>query len=112
MTEYLFSYGTLQEEAVQMQLFSRRLIGDKDILIGYKTSQIELTEEGFSGFTEQATYLIALPSDNDADVIEGTAFKVSKQELLLADGYEPDEYRRELVTLASGKRAWIYLKGD
>ena len=40
--------------------------------------------------------------------IEGTVFEISEEELLLADGYEPDGYERHKVVLQSGNRAWIY----
>lgn len=110
MTEYLFSYGTLRDGEVQMELFGRQLTGHNDIVKGYKTSEIELDEEGFVGFTEQATYLIASVSDDENDAIEGTALEVTVDELLLADKYEPEEYERERVTLGSGKQAWIYLR--
>ena len=110
MTEYLFSYGTLRDGEVQMELFSRYLTGHQDILKGYKTSKIELDEEGFTGFCEHETYLIASVSEDENDAIEGTALEVTGDELLLSDEYEPEEYQRERVTLASGKQAWIYLR--
>ena len=110
MTEYLFSYGTLRDGEVQMELYRRHLTGHNDILRGYKTLEIVLDEDGFCGFSEQATYLIASVSDDENDVIEGTALEVTGDELLRADEYEPEEYQRERVTLASGKQAWIYLR--
>lgn len=110
MIEYLFSYGTLQEAETQLELFGRRLVGHEDILQGYKTSEIELTEEGFAGFSEQAKYLIASASNDESDAIEGTALEVTEAELLIADEYEPEEYKRERVTLGSGRQAWIYLR--
>ncbi len=110
MTEYIFSYGTLQDGEVQMELFGRHLIGHTDILKGYNTTEIELNEEGFVGFSEREKYLIASISDDEKDAIEGTALEVTMDELLLADEYEPEEYKRELVTLESGKQAWIYLR--
>ena len=110
MTEYLFSYGTLQQAETQLELFGRRLVGHKDILKGYKTSEIELDEEGFVGFSEQAKYLIASASSDENDAIEGMALEVTECELLVADEYEPEEYKRLQVKLGSGKLAWIYLK--
>jgi hypothetical protein len=35
-TEKLFSYGTLQYEAVQLDTFGRTLLGQKDVLLGYR----------------------------------------------------------------------------
>lgn len=34
-SEKLFSYGTLQQETVQLSTFGRKLQGTADVLIGY-----------------------------------------------------------------------------
>ena len=47
MKEYLFSYGTLQKDKVQLDLFGRLLNGTKDILKGYKLFPIEIKDEKF-----------------------------------------------------------------
>jgi hypothetical protein len=36
-------------------------------------------------------------------------FEVSTDELLVADKYEPANYKRVKVELDSGKKAWIYI---
>jgi hypothetical protein len=36
MDEYLFSYGTLQDEAVQLATFGRRLSGEPEVLEGFR----------------------------------------------------------------------------
>ena len=46
---------------------------------------------------------------NPSDVVAGTAFAVTKSELLRADAYEPAGYTRTLVQLRSGLNAWVYL---
>ena len=43
------------------------------------------------------------------DQVKGTVYEVSDAELLLADQYEPENYKRIKVELDSGKSAWIYL---
>ena len=43
-----------------------------------------------------------------ADMIEGTVFEVSEEELFFADQYEPENYQRVKVVLQSGKEAWVY----
>jgi hypothetical protein len=42
----LFSYGTLQQEEVQVAIFERKLRGDQDELVGYEQAPliIELTQ--------------------------------------------------------------------
>ena len=109
MTEYLFSYGTIQKEIVQMELFDRLLNGTKDILKGYKLSSIKIKEESFLSKSEQEYHLIVIPSKDNTDIIEGTVYEISEEDLLLADKYEPEEYKRVKVMLQSGKEAWIYV---
>lgn len=43
-TEHLFSYGTLQLEAVQLSTFGRRLAGHADQLPGYRLAMIEIRD--------------------------------------------------------------------
>ena len=109
MNEYLFSYGTLQQEKVQMDLFSRILKGTKDVLKGYKASPIEITDETFLATGDGKIQKIAMKSDDNNDSIEGTVFELSGKELLHTDSYEPPDYKRIKVELASGKKAWIYM---
>ena len=109
MYEYLFSYGTLQKEKVQLDLFGRVLKGSGDILKGYKTSMIEITDETFLAKGDGKYQQIATKTNDLNDSIEGTVFEVSAEELLHADKYEPDNYKRLQVALASGKKAWIYM---
>jgi hypothetical protein len=106
--EYLFSYGTLQKDQVQLNLFGRLLPGIRDRLIGYKIVPIDITDEQFLSTGEQKTQLTVRYSNDKNDIIEGTVFGISANELLIADKYEPDNYKRISVKLESGKRAWIY----
>ena len=41
---WLFSYGTLQQEEVQVATFGRRLEGRADSLAGYATASLEITD--------------------------------------------------------------------
>ena len=109
MKEFLFSYGTLQKDSVQLKLFGRLLNGTKDILKGYQLSSIEIKDESFLSKGEQKTQLTVIPSGNQKDQIEGTVLEITKEELLLADNYEPDNYKRVEVELASGRKAWVYV---
>ena len=108
MPEYLFSYGTLQKEKTQLDLFGRLLKGYKDVLTGYKLSPIEITDEKFLAKGEQKMQLTIVATNKHSDSIEGTALEVTEEELLNADKYEPDNYKRIKVTLESGIEAWIY----
>ncbi|MBK7393213.1 MAG: gamma-glutamylcyclotransferase [Chloracidobacterium sp.] len=108
MSEYLFSYGTLQKAKVQLRLFGRLLNGTKDSLAGYKASKVEITDEAFLAKGEQSVQRTATLSADGK--IEGVVFELTADELALADTYEPAGYSRVEVTLASGKQAWVYLK--
>lgn len=108
MNENLFSYGTLQRDDVQLELFGRLLNGAKDILNGYKIASIEIKDELFLAKGEEKFQKTLIPSKDDAHCIEGTVFEIPEEELLLADKYEPDNYQRIKVILQSGKEAWIY----
>ena len=108
MTELLFSYGTLQKEQTQLDLFGRRLTGTPDQLPGYTIREVTITDQKFLATGEDPVQRIVLPSGNINDHIEGTALEVTATELLAADQYEPPGYSRVQVTLASGRQAWIY----
>ena len=98
----LFSYGTLQQVAVQTATFRRVLGGVTDALPGYTTAIVS-----FNG----REHTNAVPGD-DRSVLAGTVFEVTQDELRLADAYEArDGYARTEVTLRSGRRAWIYAFG-
>lgn len=109
MNEYLFSYGTLQKDKVQLETFGRLLKGSKDTLTGYKLSTIKIIDEDVLSKSEQEYHLIAIPSGQEADAIEGVIFEITHEELLAADGYETDAYKREKLTFRSGRTAWVYI---
>ena len=112
MIEYLFSYGILQKEKIQLELFGRVLNGAKDGLRSYQLSLIEIKDPVFlsKGAGKYQKTLIA--TKNSKDLIDGTAFEITSEELLVADKYEPVNYKRDKVTLESGKEAWIYVASE
>ena len=40
----LFSYGSLQQEEMQLSTFGRKLAGEKDLLIGYEPSLVKIAD--------------------------------------------------------------------
>lgn len=110
MQHFLFSYGTLQKPKVQLESFGRLLEGHSDTLTGFTLHQLEITDEAVLTTSEQLFHPIAVPTDNSADHIQGMVFEVSEAELQQADAYEVDDYQRVLVTLQSGKNAWVYIQ--
>jgi gamma-glutamylcyclotransferase (GGCT)/AIG2-like uncharacterized protein YtfP len=109
MNEYLFSYGTLQKENVQIKLFGRILQGSVDTLKGYRVAEIEITDELFLSKGEEKYQRTLIISKDKNDSIKGTVLEITEEELLLADKYEPDNYKRVKIVLESGKEAWIYV---
>lgn len=95
--EKLFTYGTLQDPAVQMVVFHRVVKGTPDILDGYFKSEIKI---GFG------LYPIIVPQPDKQ--VEGQVIEVTPEELALIDRYEGAEYRRIRVTLRSGIVTWVY----
>lgn len=109
MNEYLFSYGTLQKDKVQLETFGRLLKGFKDTLQGYKLSTVRIVDEDVLAKSEQEIHLLAIPSDVPTDSIDGVIFEITSEELRAADGYETDAYKRVKLQFASGREAWIYV---
>ena len=109
MDEYLFSYGTLQDEAVQLATFGRRLFGEPEVLEGYRIDHLLIEDEEVIAASGLRYHLIISPSGRSEDVVMGTGFVVSDAELLAADGYEADDYRRVRVSLRTGRQAWVYI---
>ena len=108
-TENLFSYGTLQTEAVQLSTFGRRLEGKPDILAGYSLTMIRIEDQNFVALSGSALHRTLQFTGIASDLVEGTVLTVTKKELEQADAYEPAGYKRVLVRLRSGVNAWVYL---
>ena len=107
-TENLFSYGTLQLEAVQLSTFRRRLQGEPDTLVGYRMTTIPISDQDPALVGAEHHRNIQFTGIH-SDYIEGTVFKVSREELQQADAYEPVDYERVAVRLKSGLDSWVYL---
>ena len=108
MTERLFSYGTLQTETVQHSIFGRKLEGKPDALVGYCLVTIEVQDQSFVAHSG-AMQRNLLYTGTTADVVEGTVFTLTLEDIERADAYEPAEYTRIKVQLRSGLDAWAYL---
>lgn len=112
MSHYLFSYGTLQNEAVQIRLFGRTITGNDDTLTGYKISTIEIKDETFLEKGEESLQRTLVCTNNSADTVTGLALEVTDAELEIADSYEPENYICITVKLTSGKTAWVYVASE
>jgi gamma-glutamylcyclotransferase (GGCT)/AIG2-like uncharacterized protein YtfP len=106
---WLFSYGSLQQEIVQLATYGHVLRGQADELIGWRLTAVSVPHwhKAFaSGLTHYAN---VEPTPDPGALVPGTVFEITDAELEAADAYEQDaEYVRALVSLASGRSAWVY----
>jgi hypothetical protein len=106
----LFSYGTLQQEHVQLSTFGRLLQGQRDELPGFEPSLVSIEDPlvaATSGNTHHAN--VTFNGRHDSRV-SGTVFEIIDVELAAADQYERlAAYTRVAAILASGKQAWVYV---
>ena len=105
----LFSYGSLQQQDVQLATYGRLLNGQQDALIGFAPSRVKIKDTEVAQRLGMTHHANAVPSDGDARVT-GSAYEVTEDELRATDEYErPFLYRRVLAPLASGREAWVYI---
>jgi hypothetical protein len=107
----LFSYGTLQEEKVQLATFARLLEGQKDELVGFEPSLVKIEDPqvvAAGGRSHHANVTFNGRSDSR---VSGTVFEVTEAELAAADAYEQRAaYTRISARLVSGREAWVYVE--
>jgi hypothetical protein len=104
----LFSYGTLQDKSVQSTTFGRQLEGQPDALPGFRLAPLVITDLHVVAISGSAVHTIAYQTDDPADLIPGTVFKITPAELAAADAYEVSAARIE-VELATGTKAFVYV---
>ncbi len=108
----LFSYGTLQLEAVQIETFGRKLEGAADALLSFKKTLLEITDPEVLKISGERFHPIVVRSADPADTVDGAVFWITPEELAAADAYEVSDYQRVEANLASGGKAWVYVKAD
>lgn len=106
----LFSYGTLQLEAVQREQFGRRLEGQTDAIVGYSTVLEEIFDEAVVALSGLRFHPNLVETGDPRDEVAGTLYLISQAELAAADAYEVADYRRIEVPLKSSRTAWVYAK--
>ncbi|KAF7764218.1 hypothetical protein PCIT_b0154 [Pseudoalteromonas citrea] len=110
--EALFSYGTLQQQQVQLDTFGRLLEGQSDALLGYQVGEVEITDAKVIASSGKTHHPILKYTGNEHDVVTGTVFLISASELSQADTYEVDAYTRVSASLRSGNTCWIYAAAE
>jgi len=93
-TELLFSYGTLQLEAVQLSTFGRTLVGTPDELPGFAQSMMKIEDPQVVATSGKTHPPIVAFTGRESDAVSGTVFQITPQELQNADCYEVAAYKR------------------
>jgi gamma-glutamylcyclotransferase (GGCT)/AIG2-like uncharacterized protein YtfP len=105
----LFSYGTLQQDDVQLATFGRTLHGQRDELPGFTTARVPITDPATVAALGRTHHDNVVRAGSDSHVA-GTVFDITDDELARADEYEARyDYVRIKATLASGIAAWVYV---
>lgn len=107
---FLFSYGTLRQEDVQMASFGRLLKGTDDAMPGYRQSMLEITDPDVIRKSGKRFHPVVAESGDPRDEVPGTLFEITPAELAAADAYEVADYKRVAVRLKSGVEAWVYVQ--
>jgi gamma-glutamylcyclotransferase (GGCT)/AIG2-like uncharacterized protein YtfP len=106
----LFSYGTLQQEEVQISTFGRKLDGEKDLITGYEPALLKITDPAVAARLRKTHHDNIAATGDDWSNVQGTVFEITDAELAQADEFEKQfSYERVSVTLASGNEAWVYI---
>ena len=106
----LFSYGTLQQEDVQLSTFGRRLHGQRDKLIRFEPSLVRIDDPQIAASTGKTHHANVRFNGNDESAVSGMVFEITDVELASVDAYEKVfSYRRVEARLASGRQAWVYV---
>ena len=107
----LFSYGTLQQDDVQLATLGRRLRGDRDELLRCEPSLVKIEDPAVVSATQKTHHANVTFNVNDSSRVPGTVFEITDDDLVRFDIYESVfDYRRVAAELASGKKAWVYVR--
>lgn len=107
----VFSYGTLQQDRVQLSTFGRLLAGVKDELPGFEPSLVKIDDPAAAAAAGRSHHANVTFNGRNDSRVTGTAYEITDAELAAADQYEQTaSYRRIAVVLASGRRAWVYAR--
>lgn len=106
----LFSYGTLQQESVQLSTFGRRLNGQRDELSGFEQSLVRIEDPEVVATTGKTHHANVKSNGNEDSRVPGMVFEITDAELASVDEYEAAFlYKRVAAMLASGRKACVYV---
>ena len=105
-----FSYGTLQQQSIQLEILGKILDGTEDNIEGYCVTQLEINDMSVVKISQNKMHPIIYFTGNKAHKVFGTLFSVTEKDLIKIDSYEVDAYQRVEIYLNSGKKSWVYVK--
>ena len=106
----LFSYGSLQQENVQLSTFGRRLSGQRDELLRFEPSVVRIEDPQVAAKVGKTHHANVTFNGNEESRVPGMVFEITDAELASVDEYEVAFfYKRVTALLASGRRAWVYV---
>ena len=94
MKAYLFSYGTLQEDHIQLMLFGQILNTQVDSLSGY------VTLNDFFGYPRLVEF--------ERGIVYGKVLEIDETEIPLVDRYESEAYERKEIETDKGRKVYVY----
>jgi len=106
----LFSYGTLQQDDIQLATFGRLLNGYRAELVGFTPALVKIEDSELAARIGKTHHNDARRTGNASNRVAGMVFEVTDAELARCDDYEAEfAYDRVMAPLASGKEAWVYV---
>jgi hypothetical protein len=106
----IFSYGSLQQDDVQLSTFGRRLDGQTDELVGFESTLVPIDDPAVAARLGKTHHAGIRFTGNEASRVPGIAFEITEGELVGVDEYESAfSYTRIPAALASGRPAWVYV---
>jgi hypothetical protein len=92
-----------------MATFGRQLAGTSDALRGFELVSLKIDDQTVIAISGKAHHTMATFTGRASDVVSGTVFAVTPDEIQNADKYEVPAVNRVAVVLQSGVRAWAYI---
>ncbi len=102
MKTLLFSYGTIQDKTIQLELFGKELGFTEDSLSGYEViNDLEIQGKVYPRLGKEKQ-----------GVVYGSLYCLTKEQMRVVDEYETSAYCRISVKSDKGLSVQVYLKKE
>jgi gamma-glutamylcyclotransferase (GGCT)/AIG2-like uncharacterized protein YtfP len=99
---HLFVYGILLDPKRREEVIGRKMpYSEPDTLSGFAVDDVVIEGEHYPALVPRVS-----------SMVHGSIVMIHEEELRILDEYETDAYKRDIVTLMSGKEAWVFVKRD